>query len=112
MIPNSEIVTIDAVTKYHNSVKEINLAQKENSTLEAAENFSQLLIKQYLELALKNNIDEENIFNPGGAANHYQGFLIDEYAKVLSAPGNAGITEMVYAELIKLQEVGNGNQFK
>lgn len=93
---------INNIVNYSIESKKITTTNKKE--LEAAKELSQVLIKQFLDIALK--ADENNeLFSIGYGGKIYNEMMNDEYAKLLSEPGNAGLTEQILSELIKLQEV-------
>ncbi|OJV15107.1 MAG: hypothetical protein BGO27_06685 [Alphaproteobacteria bacterium 33-17] len=96
---------IDGVNQIVNIKMDDRKLSKVNDKLQdTAEDFAQVMIKQMLDIALKQ--DETNeLFSTGYGGKVYHDMMVDEYSKLLAEPGNFGLTEMIHAELVKLQEV-------
>lgn len=103
---------VNPVSNISNYAKDQKITKNKTSTEQAAQDFAQIMMKQFLEVALKQ--DESNeYFGAGYGGEMFHDMMLDEYAKKLSEPGQIGLSEQILKELTKIQEGGsNGDNIK
>lgn len=78
--------------------------QKNAAVREAAEQFEALFLTQILN-SMSSGLEVDGVFGGGPAEGIYRSMLNDEYAKSVSRQGGVGIADVVYREMLAMQEV-------
>lgn len=81
-----------------------NNTQKNASIREAAEQFEALFLTQILN-SMTSGVEVDGMFGGGPSEGIYRSMLNDEYAKSVSRQGGVGIADVVYREMLALQEI-------
>ena len=79
-------------------------AAKDLAARETAEDFEALFISQMLN-NMTAGLETDKTFGGGEAEKIFKSMLNDEYAKSMSRQGGIGIADIVYREILALQEV-------
>ena len=79
-------------------------ARQNASARESADEFEALFLAQILN-SMTSGLEIDGIFGGGQAEGVYRSMLNDEYAKSISRQGGVGIADVVYREILALQEV-------
>lgn len=72
----------------------------------AAEAFETMFIAQLLQ-NIPSGSDPNGPFGGGEAEEMYQGMMNDEYASKIAKTGGIGVSDAVYREILKMQEMGH-----
>lgn len=75
---------------------------------EAAKDFEAVFLTEMLKPMFAEINEPDPLFGGGQGERVFNGFMVQEYGKLMAARGGIGIAEHVKAELLKIQEVQNG----
>ncbi len=78
--------------------------QNNGKAREAADEFEAMFLTQVLN-SMTSGLEIDGLFGGGPAEGIYRSMLNDEYAKSVSRQGGVGIADVVYKEMLALQEV-------
>lgn len=81
-------------------------AQDKRSVDAVAKEFSAIMVTQLLNIMFE-SVEVDPNFGGGHGEETWRGVLLDEYGKQIGAAGGLGLADMVKAQLLKNQEVGN-----
>jgi peptidoglycan hydrolase FlgJ len=78
--------------------------QSQGKIREAADQFEAMFLAQVLN-SMTSGLEVDGLFGGGPAENIYRSMMNDQYAKSISRQGGVGIADVVYREMLALQEV-------
>ena len=94
---------IDSISPHASVATQLPVPDAQVDTRDAASevsrDFSALLLEQMLNVMRKTVPKEDNPLYGGLSQDIFEGFLYQEYAKILATSGNLGIDALVYQEL-------------
>lgn len=76
---------------------------------EAAQDFEAVFLTEIMKPMFAEVNEPDPLFGGGQGEKVFNGFMVQEYGKLMAERGGIGIAEHVKAELIKIQEAQNGN---
>lgn len=79
-------------------------AQGANKLREQADEFEKMFLEQMLDRVFSAGGDEGMMAEAGPGAEVYRSMLSSEYAGLIARGGGIGLSDQVYAQLLKLQE--------
>jgi len=71
---------------------------------EAAQEFEAVFLSEMLKPMFKDVNEPDPLFGGGKGEEVFNGFMVQEYGKLMAQRGGIGIAEQVKAELIRIQE--------
>lgn len=77
---------------------------------EAAKEFEAVFLSEMLKPMFAEINKPDPLFGGGHGEEVFNGFLVQEYGKIMAERGGIGLAAQVKAELIKIQEMQNGNR--
>ncbi len=75
---------------------------------EAAKDFEAVFLSEMLKPMFAEINEPDPLFGGGQGEKVFNGFMVQEYGKMMAERGGIGIAEHVKAELLKIQEAQNG----
>ena len=79
--------------------------------LKAAKAFEAVFLGQLLK-GMRSTVSKEEMFHGGPGEDIFEGMLDDEFAKILSSRGETGIGEMLYRDLSRRFNIGQGDELE
>ena len=79
--------------------------------LKAAKAFEAVFLGQLLK-GMRSTVSKEKMFHGGPGEDIFEGMLDDEFAKILSLQGKTGIGEMLYRDLSRRFNIGQGDELE
>ena len=77
----------------------------EAAARKTANSFEQMFISEMLQ-DMPSGTDPNGPFGGGQAETMYRGMMNDQYAKVIAQRGGIGIADVIYKEILRMQERG------
>lgn len=78
----------------------------ESKARKAAEEFESFFLTQMFEF-MSSGIKPDNTFGGGQAETTWRSFLNDQYGRQMAKGGSLGIADMVYDQILKMQEAAS-----
>lgn len=96
----------DAVTAAGTQTAGTRAEARHAAARKAADSFETMFISQLLQ-NIPSGSDPNGPFGGGEAEEMYQGMMNDEYANKIAKSGGIGLSDSIYRQILKMQEMGH-----